>query len=332
MNVWARRQFFQLFGPEDDSTSSSGGAVGTGNDARLKLLSDINDQNDEDRADELALVNDDDTTEPFRAVAEEVVDEEVGKEVVEEVADEEVVEEPKKFKIKVNGRELELTEEELIARAQKVESADQYLADAARSKRVAAEPEEPKGPTAEELRRQQDEEERAIVRAIQMGSEEEALEAVRKLQSRSQRPSVTADDMSRAIDERLAFNEAITSFRSNFADIAGDPLLNQLALSRDAQLLEQGDERSYKSRYEQIGKELRAWKESLAPTPTEEIPAKDTSLEEKVVKKKSAPKPVSAASAKVTQPKEEDDDGEEDASTVIANIAKHRGGPQWMRG
>src|SRR3974390_334565 len=37
---------------------------------------------------------------------------------------------PKTYRLKVNGRELEVSEEELIARAQKVEAADQYLATA----------------------------------------------------------------------------------------------------------------------------------------------------------------------------------------------------------
>src|SRR3974390_1694024 len=50
----------------------------------------------------------------------------------EEPAPDKQAEAPRKWKLKVNGRELELTEEEVLARAQKVESADQYLAEAAR--------------------------------------------------------------------------------------------------------------------------------------------------------------------------------------------------------
>jgi hypothetical protein len=53
-----------------------------------------------------------------------------GEEPVAEVRAEPEPQQPRKFKIKVNGKELELTEEELIARAQKTEAADEYFNDA----------------------------------------------------------------------------------------------------------------------------------------------------------------------------------------------------------
>jgi hypothetical protein len=239
-----------------------------------------------------------------------------------------------KFKIKVNGKEIELTQEELIARAQKVESADVYLADAARAKKASEAPPPPEGPTAEEIQLQQDEEDARIVRAIQMGTEEEAKIAVRLLTSRvAARPSVSPDDMSRAIDERLAFNEAITDFRKNFPDIASEPLLNSLAQQRDANLVASGDTRPYKERYESIGKELRAWKEGLVPAPKaqEDPKVPDVSFADKDTKKAAAPKTPAIATKKVAKVEEEDEDGEEDTATVIANIRKARGGPQWMR-
>ena len=323
----------------DDVDSSSGsGAVGTGNDDRLAKLAAISAKNDREAADQFAEVHDDDSTSPFELEDEAGVpktpEEEAPevKEPEEESPAEEEVAPPTKFKIKVNGKELELTQEELIARAQKVESADQYLADAAR-RRKELEPPAPTGPTAEELQRQRDEEDARIVRAIQMGTEEEALAAVKLLSSRNaQRPSVSPDDMSRAIDERLAFNEAITKFRTDFSDIAGDPLLYSLAQQRDIQLVEANDTRPYAERYEAIGKELRAWKESLAPAPKKDDPVVDTSLADKKARKELAPKIPTAATKKVAKVEEEDDNAEEDAHSVIANIAKARGGPQWMRG
>lgn len=308
--------------------SAGSGAIGTGNDERLARLAAINDANDASNADELADINDDGTTTPF--LVEGDAPDDLQKEVPEEKVADEQDPEVRKFKIKVNGKDVEFSEEELIARAQKVASADEYLADAARQKRESA-PKEPTPatPTAAELQQQRDEEDRAIVRAIQMGTEEEALQAVRSLEARRARPSITTDDMSRAIDERLAFNEAITSFRTEFADIAKDAMLNSLAMQRDNELIASGDARSYTERYHQIGTELRAWKESLAPLPVKE--EVDTGMEKKVAKKDAAPKTPIPATKKFEQVKPDEDDGEEDASTVIANIAKARGGPQWMK-
>lgn len=331
--MFVRRKFHSFWGPTDGENVPSGkDVIGTENDKRLALLNAINDRNDEVNADDLANVNDDGTTEPFvpeKSGPEDEEDEPKEEEPEEEETEPEPqIKEPptQKFKIKVNGKELELTQEELIARAQKVESADEYLAEAKKARKP--EPEAPKGPTAEELQRQQDEEDLALVRAIQMGTESEAAAAIRKIREQvSTRPSVTADDMSRAIDERLAFNEALTSFRKDYSDIAEDPLLYQLANRRDVELLNAGDERSYSERYKQIGNELRAWKDGLA---SKKEPVKEPSLEAKNEKKKTAPKVPSAANKRVEMSKDEDE-GEENPSEVIAQIAKARGGPQWMR-
>jgi hypothetical protein len=342
MNIRIQKLLARLYRNEAEATGDEGGTgpaenggdvVGTGNEARLKFLSDINDANEAALADELADVNDDGTTTPFRASKETPPNDETPPQVGETspVADE--VTPPVTYKIKVNGKEIELSAEELIARAQKVESADQYLADAARQRReaeAAAAPVVPAGPTAEELQRAKDAEDREIIRGIQMGSEEEALAALRRLEARNAaRPSLNMDAVSGAIDERLAFNEAIRNFRTNFSDIAGDPLLNQLAQQRDTALLAAGDTRSYDERYEEIGKSLRAWKESLVPAATKEKPPV-ADLSDKQAKKDAAPKPPTGATKKVAPPKAEEDDGEEDPSDVIRQIAKKRGGPQWM--
>ena len=313
---------------QDGATPVDGGStesVGTNNDARVALLNQINDSNDEGRADELANVNDDDSTEPFQANKRAEEDEDDVESVAEAAAE---PEQPTKYKIKVNGRELELTHDELIARAQKVESADQYLADAKRQQRVAEAP-VVQQPSQEELQRRADEEDRALVRAIQMGTEEEATAALRKLRTQASvaRPSIGLDDVSRTIDERLAFNEAISHFRSEFSDIVTDPYLNKLALDRDSELLRDGDARPYAERYADIGTQLRAWKDSLVPTRAKEV----VSGQDKQDRKAAAPKAPVAASAKTAPPRQETEDDDTPAD-VIRGMAKSRGGPQWMRG
>jgi len=310
---------------DDDSTGSD--TVGTGNDERIARLNAIADQADTERAEELANVNDDGTTEPFKveAGAEEQPAATTDGDEQPAPADEEP---PRRYKIKVNGKELELTEEELIARASKIEAADDYLR---RAKAQAIEqPVVPVvGPTPEELQRQQDEEDRALVRAIQMGTEEEAAAALRKLREQtSARPSLSRDDVSRTIDERLSFNTAIDRFSTEFSDVWTDPILKKIAFDRDAELLRAGDDRPYWERYEQVGQEIRAWRQALAPTPTPE-PA----VTAKEQRKAAAPKAPTPASAKTQSAKVADDDDIDDApSNVIANMAKSRGGPQWMRG
>lgn len=327
---WARKV---LRRPADDETSTGG--VGTNNDARVAMLNSIGDSLDEGRASELANVNDDDTTEPFK-VEKTTTEEETPTPTEEETpssTEEETPPTVQKIKIKVNGQELELTQEELIARAQKVESADRYLAEAAEARRraeAAPAPAPAAKPSAEELQRQQDEEDRALVRAIQMGTEEEAAAALRKLREQaSARPSITTDDVSRAIDERLMFTKAVEKFHSDFQDIVSDPILYKLVLTRDQELLEQGDARSYSERYTEIGNEMREWKKKLAP-PVTDAPA-PSPVPNKLERKAAAPTPPKSAGTKTTPP-EPEDEGEESPQEVIAKMRQQRGGPQWMRG
>jgi hypothetical protein len=296
----------------DEGGESSGGAVGTGNDARIALLNGIGDALDEgDRGEELANVNDDDTTEPFRevkAASEETPPPEPVVEVVEDAA-------PAKVKIKVNGEELELTQEELIARAQKVESADRYLAEAAAARKETR----PEPPKTEDI------DYKALVHAIQVGTEEEAEAALRKLHTPQQRPSAM-DDVSRVVDERLTFRDAMMAFKSEYADIVSDPKLNRVAQQMDEEMLANGDTRAYADRYTEIGENLRGWVTKLGGGKKEE-PKVDTS---RLERKEALPKEPTAAAGKSAPPKTEPDE-DDDPSSVIRKMAQARGGPQWMR-
>jgi hypothetical protein len=310
----------------NDETTDSEEAVGTGNDDRIARLNAIADQTDSERADEFANVNDDGTTEPFTVEAQQTEEEQEEEGVQAEAAPTDAEAPAKKYRLKVNGRELELTEEELIARAQKIEAADEYLRQAAEAKRRL---EQPSAADPKVIQRHQDDEDLALVRAIQVGTEQEAVAALRKLreQSSSARPSLSRDDVSRTIDERLAFNTAIDRFSTEFNDVWTDPILKKLAFDRDAQLLKEGDTRSYWDRYEQIGGEIRSWRQSLTPAAKQ-----DASMAERQERKASAPKvPTATASVKSKPAKAEEDDTDDSPSSVIAAMAQRRGGPQWMR-
>lgn len=168
-----------------------------------------------------------------------------------------------KHKLKVNGRELELTTEELIARAQKVEAADQYLQEASRAFKETKSQEQPKAaPSVEE-------DDAALARAIQTGTEEEARNAIKKLRA-SQSPTYSQDDLLRMVDERLAAQEAARKFQTEFKDVFDDPRLLQLAMNEDARLTQNGDRRNYWDRFQEIGTNIRKWRDGFKSQPSAE--------------------------------------------------------------
>ena len=325
------------------AVEEDGETVGTGNDARVALLERINDANDVTRAEELMDVNDDGTvtqftakemTEEEQAAAEAALQKDPDGEIKENLDRAlEEANDPIKFKIKVNGKEMELTQEELIARAQKVEAADQYLVEAKRIQREAEEASrksttvEPAEDTGEAARL---EERRAWVRAIQMGSEDEAMAAIEKLQM-SSRPTVDQNTIARTIDERLTFKEAAHWFETEYPDIIGDDQLRQIALRRDQELLQAGDKREYRERYDAIGKEIRTWKDGLVKAAEPKVEEKAETLDQKQTRKAAAPSAPKTAAVKAPRADADDEDGEEPVANVIAKMAELRGGSQRLR-
>lgn len=319
--------------PENEGTQGTeqdSGAIGTGNQDRLDRLSAIADSHEREVASDFADVHDDDSTTPFQAPKLEGEDNTEGQpapELEKEAApDTSTQSEAKKFKVKINGVEREFTEEELIERASKIEAADEYLRKAKEA--VEPPPQKQAGPTKEELQRLQDEEDKALARALQVGNEEEALAAIRKIREQaSARLSLTPDDVARTIDQRLAFKDAMTAFRTEYKDIAEDKVLWNLAIQRDDEMIRNGDQRSYAERYTQIGDELRSWVKSKMPA----VPPAAPTLDNKEAKKAAVPRVPTPASRKAPAAAPEDDK-EESTQDIIANMAKSRGGPQWMRG
>jgi hypothetical protein len=326
-------------------TDDSGNVIGTENDKRLAMYNQIADGNDKARAEEFFEVDDEGNTTDFTIEASEEDDEEEGTHETDHEDDEEHEEEteeqvalveekpatgltdpPTKYKITVNGVQKEVSVDELIATAQKVESADDYLREAARLNQDARSL--TKTPKAEEAQ-PEEMDEVGLARAIQMGSEEEAVAAIRKL--RSTGPS--SDDLARTIDERLTFQDATKWFSTQYQDIVSDPLLTQLAIQQDNIMRSQGDQRPYVERYKDIGEGIRSWVRSKAPQPeatnTDPPETKVETAPDKKARKAAAPSVPKPASSKVAVPVE--DDEEESVSDTIANMAKQRGGPQWLR-
>src|SRR5258708_27079617 len=195
----------------------------------------------------------------FRDVADEEHDKIT--EIVEEPVETEVKavpekkEQTKKYALKVNGKDIELTEEELIARVQKGEAADQRFQEAAQLKREA---EELKAqlPAKDVAKPEVTDDDLAEARRLQMGSEEEAAAVIKSLR----RPSLNEADVNRKIDERLTFTTSVERFKTEYSERFADPYLSKLVALRDEELVKAGDKRSYYDRYKAIGDEIREWK------------------------------------------------------------------------
>jgi len=317
----------------EDGTNNDGEAVGSGNNARLAMLAKINDANDAAHADDYASINDDGTTEKFTVQQDDGTQVQLTDDTVADPEADAAIEAlaresdtappaPQMITRKVNGREVTKSLDDWLVTASKVEAADNYLAEASRlrqeqiQKAQASVVADPAPDTVDD--------DLAFARALQMGSEEEAAAAVRALRRGS--PSVSTADIAKTIDDRLTFNQAIQQYRKDYADIVGDPILNNLAQETDAKLIAAGDTRPYDVRYKDIGDSLRAWvaKKTQAAAPPVVQPV------DKLARKQAAtpaPKPASQKTVSLVEP-----EVEESMSDIIAGIAKSRGGPQWMAG
>lgn len=224
-----------------------------------------------------------------------------------------------KHRIKVHGKEMELTLDELIARAQKVEAADQYLVEAAQAyKATQAKPNPSPAPApAPQAPADQpavvSEDDRALARALQIGSEEDAVAAIRKLRASPTPTTETETRLLAAVEERLTFRDAASRFQSEFSDVWNDPYLRTLALAEDNRQTTEGDKRPYWERFESIGKALREWR-GKAMTPA--------ANPDKLARKATVTVLPTAAGRAAAPP----DDQPEDPTATIAEMAKARQG------
>lgn len=311
---------------EEAPTRSIGGAVGNRNQERIDRLSSIADQADELRAQEFGDVGDEeegrpgpedeeDEEEPTRGqddVEPDESDQGEDEQEEEESPDTQASAPTRKIKIKVNGRDMELTEQELVERAQKVESADDYLRSASEAFRRSLSQDPPKTVAAQPESDEVDDDDIALARALQMGDEAEAAKAIRRLRKT---PSVKPDEITQLIDERTSLHRAFSRFEGEYPEIVGDPRLWRMAQDRDAELVAKGDTRSHYDRMKAVGDELREWTGKLT-TPSSQ------SRDDKKARKGSM-STVTRASGRQA-PVSQADDTEENVSTTIQKMAMAR--------
>lgn len=211
--------------------------------------------------------------------------------------------EPKKYKLKVNGKEVELTEQEVLERASKVSSADEYLQTASEAVQRAQALGSPKDGSASVV---EDDIEDTLTSALQGDSE-----AIKKVAQRLKAPSTR--DVLQAVDDRMSFRSAVDWFKGEYKDVVSDPMLYRLVVDEDTKLAKTEPLLSFQDRLRRAGDHVRDWKKSLMPTP----PANPK------LERKASVAPVPAASGRQVAREEEDE--EESVEVTIDKIARTRG-------
>lgn len=232
---------------------------------------------------------------------------------------------PKKVKIKVDGEELEVDEEQVraagIRAMQKETAADKRLEEASRlfkeataavaaaqagavqdqNKGGASLPAQGGGAAAVLT----DEAFTDAVKKIQYGSEAEAAavlkDLITKAASSGQSEQLTLD----RVAEMLDFREATRWAHDEYKEILGDPKLKVLFSTEEKRLRAAGDMRPYREVYTDIGNGLREWLKGKSPSQQTPPPA-GTNLQQRQERKASVVVIPSASSRQPapTQPKE----------------------------
>lgn len=265
------------------------------------------------------------TTEETEVVATTEEEEDTTTTTVEEElpTDERVVNGIRHYLTIVNGKERWLTKNQLIEKAQKVESADEYLSNAAETVRKVSRPDLSLEDDAGKVDTSQEDDdlEKTLSSAV-LGDQE----AVKKIASafsslradlreaKKTQPSVTPDVV-KEIDSRLAFRNAVEWFEGEYSKELSDPFLKQLIYDKDQKLSSEQPALSYKARLKMAGDEVRTWIRGQKGIQAKPSP-------EKVERKKTL---VNVPGASQRQAVKTEEDEEESPEQAIAAMAKARG-------
>lgn len=210
--------------------------------------------------------------------------------------------------LKVNGRDVTKKRSVWLTDAAKVESADQYLQASKDAARIALKGE----PSKLDVQPEKSKDLRALARAIQVGTEDEAEQALRQLVEGQ--PSATPD-VAQLVDQRLSLRDEKAKFDAEYADVLSDPNLRSLVLTNDEKLAKDEPELPFPQRWRKAGEAVREWKKGLAPTSSAPL------VDKAARKAEVAPVPTAAG----RQAPKQDDEGTDDPQAVIAEMAKKRG-------
>lgn len=240
----------------------------------------------------------------------------------EEVDGEKVVNGVRYYLTIVNGKERWLTKSQLIEKAQKVESADEYLKNA--SEAVINTTRSDPSAMDDTDKVEEDDLEKTLSSAV-LGDPE----AVKKIAStfsslqkqlkeaKKAQPSVTPDVV-KEIDTRLAFRNAVDWFEGEYSKELSDPFLKKLIYDKDSDLAKANPAMPFKERLKKAGDEVRTWINGQKG-----VQAKPSN--EKIERKKTI---VNVPTASQRQPTVKDEEEEEDVTETIQKMAQARHQPR----
>ena len=198
--------------------------------------------------------------------------------------------------IKVDGVMQQVSRDKIyeagLRAVQKESSADRRLEEATRLLRQVEQQFVPQPPVQNTPPPQWDEE--IIAYALAHGTEEQKAEAVRQIRGGRQEtatPDQIASIAEARILDKVDFQNSAEWFQTNYKDVTSDPYLLQLASLQEDHMRANGDKRSRKELYAEIGDGLRKLKGGGVPVAT---------LEEKRTQKASITNLPSASARKTT--------------------------------
>jgi len=280
---------------------------------REEMMAMIAEKAKKERDDELADAGHEivDTT---KAPKEEQEEEEVTE---SEIKKEEEVREEKEdlVEIKVDG-EIRKVEKDKILDAgiralQKESTADKRLEEATRLLRQVDERLQQAKTVETPSQKEEKWDDSTIAYALEHGDEEQRKYAIKQLRVRDEATPI--ETVEKRILDTMDFKEASSWFQNEYSDIVKDPYLFDLAAFSEDKARANGDTRSRKELYKEIGDNLRKWKGGVVQTQT---------MEQKQEKKSEKVVSLATASIKKAAPQEKPPKTTQD---VIEEMRKRRG-------
>lgn len=155
----------------------------------------------------------------------------------------------------------------------------------------------------------------ALARAIQLGSDEEARAAIAKLRKSGRTDDTSITSM---IDARIEFREAAAWVNNEYKDLLEDPLLGDVFRNKEVELRRQGDKRPYRDLYKDIGDGLRKWRDGL-------VPKVDPLLDKESRKASVTVIPTARAVAPVEREDDQETTDAQENAAYLAEMRRRRG-------
>lgn len=239
-----------------------------------------------------------------------------------------------KVKIKVDGEEIEVTQEQVdeagsVRALQREMAADNRLK---KAKEALEETRRNQSLMVELLQRQQTPKEPEItdeqfiaskVDVIRFGTQEESAAALREVLQRSSQ-KVDPQAISRQILGEVERKQAVNGFAKEFEDIAANPLLLRLAMSLEAERVTKGPVEDWPRFYRSIGNEVRSVVRPSQPSNATEKTTDTPSTGSDKEARKASIVNLPTAAARAELPKETKPESRED---IINQMKEARGIP-----